>query len=90
MAENKEPTKAELQKQARKAGVPTSGTKEEIAERLEEAEGADETEAAEPAHSDRLTPTVQPVVAESSQSVVDTANRVVDEGWQSATSGRPD
>lgn len=34
-----EPTKEELQEEARKAGVPVSGTKAEIQERLDEVSG---------------------------------------------------
>lgn len=36
-----EPTKEELQEQARKAGLPVSGTKEEIQARLDEAGAGD-------------------------------------------------
>lgn len=81
MTENQEPTKAELQDQAREAGVPVSGTKDEIAERLAEID--DETST-----SDRIAADPQAVMSEVSQSAVDTANRVVEEGWQSATSGK--
>jgi hypothetical protein len=49
MPQEVEPTKPELQEQAEKLGVPKSGTKEEIAERVADAEASGSADVFAPA-----------------------------------------
>lgn len=90
-AEIIEPTKAELQDELREAGLPVSGTKAELIERLETAEATEPDEAAEPdlLPTRRWPPLIErikaPDLAEVAEEILDTVAEAVQRLGEAAT-----